>query len=182
MEFHGYGASTVAATGIVALLAALAQAHWLPHPGHNIGDYLRLWTTTAALSFTVILIETVVRSARVHALLAPQMVRSALEPFLPAIVAGLLLTVVLTHRAESPLWMLPGLWQLLFSLGVFGSCRLLPRQMFAVGLWYLSSGLACLALGDSRALSPWAMGLPFGIGQLLVAAVLQFCRRKPASS
>ena len=71
--------------------------------------------------------------------------------------------------------MLPGLWQVLFSMGVFASCRFLPRQMFAVGVWYLAAGLTCLALGSgARAFSPWAMGLPFGFGQLLVATVLQF--------
>jgi hypothetical protein len=34
--------------------------------------------------------------------------------------------------------------------------------------------LACIALGGSRALSPWAMGIPYGTGQLLVAAILLF--------
>ena len=71
--------------------------------------------------------------------------------------------------------MLPGLWQLIFSLGVFASCRFLPRQMFAVGVWYLAAGLFCLvAESAARALSPWEMGIPFGVGQLLVAAVLRF--------
>ena len=71
--------------------------------------------------------------------------------------------------------MLPGLWELIFSLGVFASCRFLPRQMFAVGVWYLAAGLFCLAAGSStQALSPWSMGVPFGVGQLLVAGVLQF--------
>jgi hypothetical protein len=36
----------------------------------------------------------------------------------------------------------------------------------------LLTGLGCLALAGDRALSPWAMGLPFGVGQLLVAMVL----------
>ena len=53
-------------------------------------------------------------------------------------------------------------------------CRFLPRPMVAVGAWYLLTGLICLSLGDARALSPWAMGIPFGVGQLLVAAVLLF--------
>jgi len=71
--------------------------------------------------------------------------------------------------------MLPGLWQLIFSLGVFSSCRFLPRPMFGVGVWYLAAGLVCLVIENGeRALSPWAMGIPFGVGQCLVAAVLQF--------
>ncbi len=179
IEFRGYGPSTLAVTGLLALLAASAQALWLPDPLRDVGAYLRLWTLTAAISFTVIVVETVLRARRVHSTLAPQMVRAALEQFMPVIVAGLLLTVVLSRRTGSSLWMLPGLWQVMFSLGVFASCRFLPRQMFAVGLWYLTAGLACLALGDYRAFSPWAMGIPFGGGQLLVALVLQFGYRDP---
>jgi hypothetical protein len=33
-------------------------------------------------------------------------------------------------------------------------------------------------LADGRALSPWAMGIPFGGGQLLVAGILLFSHRK----
>ena len=88
---------------------------------------------------------------------------------------GSLLTVVLLRVAPRDCWMLPGLWQLIFSLGVFASCRFLPRHMFAVGVWYLATGLFCLAAaGAARTLSPWLMGIPFGVGQLMVAAVLQF--------
>ncbi len=42
-----------------------------------------------------------------------------------------------------------------------------------MAVFYLASGLACLALARGElAFSPWAMGLPFGAGQLLAAAVL----------
>ncbi len=69
--------------------------------------------------------------------------------------------------------MLPGLWQIFFGLGIFASCRLLPRPTFWVAVFYLGTGLTVLALaGGDNALSPWAMGLPFGAGQLLAAAVL----------
>jgi hypothetical protein len=72
-------------------------------------------------------------------------------------------------------WLLPGLWAVVFSLGIFASCRFLPKQMFGVGAWYLAAGLVCLLVAAGHhALSPWAMGVPFGIGQLLVAAVLYF--------
>ena len=100
------------------------------------------------------------------------MIRMAVEQFLPAIGAGLLLTIVVLRYVPSSSWMLPGMWQIIFSLGVFSSCRFLPRPMVAAGIWYLLTGLGCVALGGDRALSPWAMGLPFGVGQLLVAMVL----------
>jgi hypothetical protein len=84
----------------------------------------------------------------------------------------MLSTVVLVHFAPSVLWMLPVIWQVIYSLGVFSSCRFLPRPMIAAGAWYLLTGLICLALGDFRALAPWTMGIAFGCGQLLVAGIL----------
>jgi hypothetical protein len=174
-RFRGYGPATLAATGALALLSATAQSHWLKSPGREIGLYLAVWISIAAVSVLLIGTETIARAQRVHLGLAKEMIHSAAEQFLPALVAGLLLTVVLVRYAPQSLWMLPGLWQVVFSLGVFSSCQFLPRPIFAVGVWYLAAGLTCLALGNGEwALSPWEMGIPFGVGQLLVAAVLYY--------
>ena len=71
--------------------------------------------------------------------------------------------------------MLPGLWQVLVSLGVFASVRSLPRAIAFAGAWYFVAGFAALLLAsESHALSPWTMGLPFVVGQLLMAALLHF--------
>ena len=43
------------------------------------------------------------------------------------------------------------------------------------GVWLAMDPQAIAAfqsLGDTRALSPWAMGIPYGLGQFLVAAIL----------
>jgi hypothetical protein len=172
-EFRGYGPATLAATGVFAALAAAAQALWLEHPESDVASYLTLWVATAALSGTLIGVEMVARSRRVHTGLAEEMIATAVEQFLPAAAAGTLVTAVLFLFAPDNLWMLPGLWQILFSLGVFASCRFLPRSIFAVGVWYLTTGLACLAFASgARAFSPWAMGLPYAVGQLLSAALV----------
>ncbi len=173
--FHGLGAATLATTGVLAALTALAQARWLADPAHNVLAYVGLWTATAAVSLIIIGFETVTRTRRIHSGLAQEMILSAVEQFLPAALAGVLLTAVLLRFMPENLWMLPGLWQVVFSLGVFASSRFLPRLMLLVGGWYLACGLASLVLarGD-QAFSPWAMGGAFGIGQLLVAVVIQF--------
>jgi hypothetical protein len=115
----------------------------------------------------------VARSRRIHSGLADEMIHTATEQFIPAGVAGALLTFVLLRVAPDTLWMLPGLWQIVFSLGFFASCRSLPRPMFAVAVWYLATGLACLAFANgAHAFSPCAMALPFGVGQLLMAGIL----------
>ena len=173
IEFRGYGPLTVAATGGLALAAAAAQALWLPDPATHVVPYLVLWVATAVVSVVLIGIEMVARSRRIHRGLADEMIHAATEQFVPAGVAGALLTFVLFQFAPQTLWMLPGLWQIVFSLGFFASCRVLPRPMFAIGVWYLAAGLMSLAFASgAQAFSPWAMALPFGIGQLVMAAIL----------
>ena len=172
-EFAGYGPLTVAATGVLALAAGAVQALWLPAPATDLFDYLVLWIVTAVISVVLTGSEMVARSRRIHSGLADEMIHAATEQFIPAGVAGALLTFVLFRFAPQSLWMLPGLWQIVFSLGLFASCRSLPRPIFAVGVWYLGSGLTALALASgAHAFSPCAMALPFGIGQLLMAAIL----------
>src|SRR5215470_5178212 len=173
-EFRGYGPLTVAATGILAFVAAGIQALFLPDPEASVLAYILLWIATATVSVVLVAIEMIARSRRIHKGLADEMIHAATEQFVPAGVAGALLTFVLFQFAPQSLWMLPGLWQIVFSLGFFASCRSLPRPMFAVGVWYLAAGLASIAFaGGMQALSPWAMALPFGVGQFLMAAILQ---------
>jgi hypothetical protein len=175
-EFRGYGPASIAMSGVLALLVAAVQTQWMAkHANTNLWVWLGVWAGTAAVSLLLTGIETFRRARRVHAGFAGEMIQSAVEQFLPAIMVGFLLTVVLMRVAPQEAWMLPGLWELIFSLGVFASCRFLPKQMFAVGVWYLAAGLFCLAAASAaRSLSSWTMGIPFGVGQLLVAAVLQF--------
>ena len=175
-EFRGYGPVTVTATGLLALIAAGLQAWLLPDPTANTFAYLLLWLLTAMISVILIGIEMVARTRRVHSGLADEMIRAATEQFSPAGVAGGLTSLVLFRYAPQSLWMLPGLWQIFFSLGLFAACRSLPRPMRAAAAWYLVAGLANLAFAsEANALSPWAMALPFGIGQFLIAALLYGC-------
>ena len=180
-EFRGYGPASIAVSGILAFLVAALQAQWMAKTSKpDPATWLAAWAATAAVAVLLTGTETFARARRVHVGLAREMVQSSVSQFLPAIVVGSLLTVVIMRVAAQECWMLPGLWELIFSLGVFASCRFLPRQMFAVGVWYLAAGLFCLAAGSTtQALSPWSMGVPFGVGQLLVAAVLQFGYREP---
>ncbi|HWM69708.1 MAG TPA: hypothetical protein VNO35_24230 [Steroidobacteraceae bacterium] len=173
-QFRGYGPRTVAASGVLALIVAALQARWSAGSGHDATGFVEIWAAVAAVSAGFSAWETISRSRRVHVGFAREMINSAVEQFLPALAVGMLLTVVLLRCAPQALWMLPGLWQISFSLGIFASCRFLPRPMFAVGLWYLAAGLVCLVIESGpRELYPWAMGIPFGVGQLLVALTLE---------
>ena len=139
-EFRGYGPASIAGSGILALLVAAAQTQWMATPARaDLTIWLSIWAGTAAVSVLLTGIETFARARRVHVGFAREMVQSAVAQFLPAVMVGFLLTVVMMRTAAQECWMLPGLWELVFCLGVFASCRFLPRQMFAVGVWYLAA-------------------------------------------
>lgn len=173
--FRGYGPATVAATGGVALLTAILQFLWLDDPTDRPIAFFAGWVAAALLSAALIWIEMQARSRRHHSGLADAMIRQAVEQFLPAGVASVLLASLLWKFAPETLWMLPGLWQVLVSLGVFASVRSLPRTIALAGAWYFLSGFTVVVIASqSHTLSPWTMGLPFAAGQLLMAALLYF--------
>jgi hypothetical protein len=177
-EFHGYGPATLAATGVLAVAAAAMQACWVPYPRHHPFQYLCVWISTAILSAALIGAQMFTRTRRIHSGLADEMILLAVEQFLPSAAAGALVAFVLARFVPGELWMLPGLWQVIFGLGIFASCRFLPRPIAAAGAWYLLTGLFCIRLANDRALSPWAMGVPYAVGQLLVAGILLFSTRE----
>ena len=65
------------------------------------------------------------------------MILMAVEQFLPSVGAGALISIVLVRLVPANIWMLPGLWQITYSLGVFASCRFLPRPHGGCG-WLVS--------------------------------------------
>ena len=171
--FQGYGPSAVAATAAVALVTAILQFVLLDDPTAHPLTFLFGWTAAALASAALIFVEMRARSRRHHSGLADAMVQQAIEQFLPVGVAGALFAVVLWKFAPETLWVLPGLWQILVSLGIFASVRSLPRNVALGAAWYFVAGFTVLLIGSlHHTLSPWTMGLPFVIGQLLMAALL----------
>lgn len=178
MEFRGYGPATLAATAVLALSAAVVQSLVLTNPAAHMPGYLGIWVPAAFLSLAVAGRQMYTRSRRIHSNLSNEMIQMAVEQFLPSVAAGLLLTIVILRAVPAEAWMLPGLWQVAFSLGIFSSRRFLPKPILAAGVWYMLTGLICIGLDGARALSPWAMGIPFGVGQMLVAGILFFAARE----
>src|SRR5690606_7063933 len=117
-------------------------------PQLQLSEYLTLWLAAAAINLAIVGAELVWCCRRTGSPRMTRLTRLAVEQFLPCIVAGAVLTTVLALTAPECCWTLPGLWALLFSLGVFASHRLLPRAVFWVGVFYLLAGGLCLAVGQ----------------------------------
>ena len=176
-RFRGYRALPVGLTGGLAVVSALLQPFVAPDPATDLTAYLALWLTTAAVGGGVAGWGVWVRLRSAVDPVGRDLTRLAVGQFAPCLAAGLLLTLAVAGHAPDAARLLPGLWQVLFSLGVFASCRLLPPAVLWVGVWYLLCGVANVARPAS--LGPWGMGLPFGAGQLATAAVLYWNLERP---
>ncbi len=171
--FHGYRARPTAISGLIAFAAAAAQSVLVPDPTADFRGYLLVWFGAAALAILVTGAELVAHCRSSAAPLSREKASAALTLLLPALLAGGAITLVIATRIPGAIGLLPGLWQLLYGLGLFSSLRVLPRELVVMAITYLVSGAGVLALGASSAsLSPWAMGMPFGLGQILGAWLL----------
>ncbi len=177
--FRGYSSLMVGSVGLMGVLVAIAQPYLVPSPANDLEAYLTLWISVAAVAFLLVVWGL---WWRVRAAGSPMVRQSTLlsaDQFLPCVAVGALITVgiyISVHRgAQDVGWMLPGLWSLVFSLGVFASYRQLPRPVFWVGVYFAVCGFGCLLWGQgTHAFSAWQMGISFGGGLLMGAAILYY--------
>ena len=171
--FRGYRAIPVAFSAVLALTAGFLQPHLVPRPDRDLPAYVGLWSAVAMVSVAAAGLAMFLRDRMAGTSLTRPVTWLAVGQFFPCLVSAAAVTAVVVRFAPDAGWILPGLWQVFFSQGVFASCRLLPRPAFAVGVFYLVAGVGTLILARGPdALSPWAMAVPFGVGQLGAAAVL----------
>ncbi|MEL6791522.1 MAG: hypothetical protein AAFO78_13250 [Pseudomonadota bacterium] len=171
--FQGFGPLVIAGTGALALTTMGLQ---LMRPGFvaTTDAYLATWIATAILCCLMVGAEMVARSRRHHGGMADAMILRAIEQFFQVGLAGAAIAFVFWCFAADSLWTLPGLWQILVGVGVFASLRTLPKSMILVGVWYFLVGATVLTIGaKTRTLHPAMMGIPFAIGQLIMAIILK---------
>lgn len=165
-RFQGFTPPIVATTG--AMAAALAA--W---QSVNDEDGLAVWVLLAAVSVLMIGTEALIRARKLHRAMADRLLSTTLQRFMPTALAGAILGLVVLVRAPEFARLLPGAWQLLLGVGIFAVQTNLPRAIIWAGGFYFLCGTISLALvNDPGVTAPWLMGLPFGIGQVLVAAIL----------
>lgn len=179
-QFCCYRSATIAASGLSALGAAIVQSYWIPHPTEHLRQYLFLWVSVATLSVVVTGTEVLVRWLRSDSPHARRQTITTVRQFMPCLLVGALLTWGMATFCREHAVLLPALWSVVFSLGVFASCRYLPSGSVVVAAYYLVAGLACLRWGQGpQSLAPWTMMITFGVGQLITAIVL-YRQQEPA--
>lgn len=176
-QYRGYHPAALALSGVVGLIAGLAQ------PDLDPIAFVRYWVVVGLSCAVLAGSATVYRYVTREDSLARRGTRIILRQFLPCLLAGVVLTVALSREMwlEHAIRLLPGLWALVYGLGVVSSLPYLPRLANLVAAWYLVIATVLL-LGTDEALAGPGIGVTFGVGQLLAAAVLFFEEPKGAKS
>ena len=171
--FRGFGPAVIALTGVFAVLLASAQIIWPEALAATELALLGWWIFAAILSVIFIGIEMFALSRRHHGGLADSMITNAVQTFLPIGATGAVIGFIVLKNVPDLAWTLPGLWQLLIAIGIFSSLKFLPRVICIAAAWYFIAGTAVLLWGSlGHLLTPLAMGIPFAIGQWIMAFIL----------
>ncbi|MEZ5319774.1 MAG: hypothetical protein R2752_20400 [Vicinamibacterales bacterium] len=175
--YRGWRPVPVAASGLVGLGAAAWQPAVQSAPDANA--FAMFWLVAAAVAMAIGCAEIVWHYAWRARAVDRRQTRFVLGQFLPALVAGLVASFALLSQPAPLVGLLPGLWALLFGVGIFAASPCLPRGSRGVALFYWTAGVGLLvAATGTRVPSPWSVGLTFGLGQLLAAAVLAVGRER----
>lgn len=167
--YRGYRAGPVAATGMLALIAAGIQV-WACRSDNPV-RCLSYWIAVAAAAGLLSAAELFARTLRDTDPHARRRTRLALQQAMPAIGVGAMLTLALVATPGG--WLLPAIWSMCFGLGVIASRPFLPGPIVRVAAFYLCIGAALLLPGlQGPHVTPIAMGLTFGVGQLWAAWIL----------
>lgn len=177
-RFLGFTPPIIALTGLLAIGLAVIQS-FRPDLAKDISSYFALWILLAVICGLLTATDAVIRARIAHRDMADMMLVTTLRQFIPAGLIGAVFGLFVIIRVPDVAWLLPGLWQMLVALGIFSALpNLPPRIVWAVAFYFLA-GLASLALSQFQPLSPWIMGAPFGVGQLLAAWILYDARKQP---
>ncbi len=168
--YRGYHSAAIAYTGICGLAGTLGQ--FFGFAGGTTPDHVRFWVFIALASAVPVALAMLWNYLQWSERLQRD-TREVVAHFIPCLIIGALITVLLWDASEEVLRFLPGIWTLVFSLGIFASRSYLPRSILHAGIWYLFSGIGLLwmAKGNS-AMAFYAIGPAFTVGQFFTAWVL----------
>ena len=170
-HFRGFRAATTFLTALGALAAGGYQLWQIPDPANHPMQFLTVWVALALLSIAICSVEVIRRYIDSDSPSQQELALLTTQQFLPFVLVGGLLTLVFIQDVSQSLWMLPGLWQILFGLGLFSLRRLFPQPIIFIGAFYVLCGLLNIS-GSIPHFSPLSMAIPFSIGQASSAFVL----------
>jgi len=171
-RFRGWSGGAAIVSGSAALAIGLYQFLTLPYPSSEVdaARYVRVWIACLIFALIINYGAIVFWLARNWTLRARTELRTVGMTIAPAVAAGGVLTAALLNRHLAGL--LPGVWCVCYAMGLIASRAMVPRGVLAVAGLFGAAGTALLFAQDVSALRWWVMPATFGIGQLVIGALV----------
>lgn len=171
-KFRGLSGGAAFASGIAAVLSGVIQATSIPHPASPAegSRYITIWIACLVCSLAVNYGAIVLWLGRNWTMRSRVELKTVGMTILPSIVAGGLFTAVFVMRGE--LGLLPGMWCLCYALGLISSRAMAPPGIGWIAALFAASGAALLFAPANNALAWWVMPVTFGLGQLVIGALV----------
>ncbi len=167
----------VGLSGIITIIGSTIQLIMGYSWQGTLTEYLCVWLAVAFCSLMVAIVEVIVRSHINSKPIPWKMHRKLATQIGPSFLVGAVLTAAILFSTRGG-WMLPGMWALIYSLGLFACTQHLPRHSVWAAVYFLVGGTICLWHSyfgrgpDMTALSAWYMAILFGGGQFLLGTIL----------
>lgn len=178
--YRGFRSAAVGISVGLLFAGAWVEKIWMVEPSAEIDRYLAVWFCVAVASGVLAFIEMLVRARVSENELVAKMHWSLARQIAPSMLVGFVLTLLIAaHALEQPsesnglMWALPGVWSMIYGLGLFSCHKHLPAQALGVAVYFLAAGMMILAYNwSTRELEGWQMIASFGVGQAFLAIVL----------
>jgi hypothetical protein len=179
-EIHGHLARTHVYRGWRPVPCALSGAigmagvvwQLVVEPPATAWAFVIAWSIVAAVAIVVGCAEIAWHYTRAS-VSERHRARHVFAQAVPAVVAAIIITVVLINTNPALVMLLPGVWALMFGVGMFAARPFVPSGSGWVALYYWLAGIVVLSVHAAGPMpSPWAVGGVFGVGQTLAALVL----------
>jgi hypothetical protein len=175
--YRGWRSLPVACSGLVGFAAAAA---WPAARAFDPWSFTAYWLLVGVTALVIGCSEIVWRYAARATPGERRRSRQVVGQFLPALVAGAVVTGGVVRINPALATLLPGVWSLFFGVAILAARPFLPRASGWVALYYEIAGLVLLWTAPaSGTVSPWAVGITFGVGQMFAAAVLYWSVERP---
>ena len=183
--YRGFRSTAVGVSVLVLAVGVWAESRWVDDWASQVDRYLAIWLSVAVLSAAIAGVEMLIRSRVSDNRLVGKMHWSLVRHIIPSFLVGFVLTLLIgAHAYEvataqgsvasaNLIWALPGMWSMVYSLGLLNCRRDLPAQAIGVAVYFLFAGIILLAYNwSTRDLGGWQMLASFGVGQAFLGAVL----------
>ncbi|HEV3439834.1 MAG TPA: hypothetical protein VG122_20880 [Gemmata sp.] len=168
--YRGFRVPAVALVGVLAFVAAAAQQ--FVSNALMVTGFVAYWVVVAGVCGLIGTATAVHLYATREDEFARRRTRRVMTQFAPCILSGAIVTVAIARLPEFVVF-LPGLWGMIFGLGMIAARPYLPTGIGSIGLGYIIIGAALLLRArPNEDPSGWAVGLEFSVGHLLTAFVL----------